>query len=204
MRKLNHLDKYRIVHPLAGNMGDEFNGAFDIPYRGEEYRVLASNGGGWEHISISRQSKHPPVWETMCHFKDLFFYENEVVMQLHPAKENYINNHQNCLHLWRPISGAVKVKCPKCKGAGYTIEGDRNNEPEQNPCPYCEASGVYDAEPANGQLIPLPPPEFVGVKIGRKIGEILTTAMVLQESLNQKPVATPMPTGGQRITEEKD
>ena len=28
--------------------------------------------------------------------------DDEVVMQLHPAKKDYINNHPCCLHLWKP------------------------------------------------------------------------------------------------------
>lgn len=38
----------------------------------------------------------------MCFIKDLFFGPNECVMQLHPPKSEYINNHPYCLHLWRP------------------------------------------------------------------------------------------------------
>lgn len=28
-------------------------------------------------------------------------------MQLHPAKENYINNMPYCLHIWRPINQKI-------------------------------------------------------------------------------------------------
>lgn len=36
----------------------------------------------------------------MCIIKDLFFEENEVVVQFHPRKEDYVNFAKNCLHLW--------------------------------------------------------------------------------------------------------
>lgn len=104
MKILNHLDQYRI--PLMGDYGDEHNGAFRLKIKGEEYQVISSNGHGWEHISISHKHKIPS-WKTMCILKDLFFYEEEVVMQLHPKKSEYVNNHPNCLHLWKPIDQEV-------------------------------------------------------------------------------------------------
>lgn len=39
--------------------------------------------------------------------KDMFFEEEEAVMQLHPKKSEYVNNHPNCLHLWRPTNGEI-------------------------------------------------------------------------------------------------
>ena len=65
--------------------------------------VIWSNGGGWEHVSICPYKKdYTPSWEEMCKLKDLFFNEDEVVVQYHPAKSEYVNNLPNCLHLWRP------------------------------------------------------------------------------------------------------
>lgn len=104
MRSLEHLEPYRV--PLLGNMGDEKNGAFNIKIKGEKYSVIASSGDGWEHVSISHKHKIPS-WRAMCELKDLFFHEHETVMQLHPPKENYINNHPNCLHLWRPLGQEI-------------------------------------------------------------------------------------------------
>lgn len=31
----------------------------------------------------------------------MFFREDEVVIQYHPAKSEYVNNVPNCLHLWK-------------------------------------------------------------------------------------------------------
>ncbi len=67
--------------------------------------VIWSNGGGWEHVSICPvDSKYTPSWEDMCRLKDMFFNDDEVVVQYHPAKREYVNNLLNCLHLWRPIN----------------------------------------------------------------------------------------------------
>ncbi|WP_439375489.1 DUF7694 domain-containing protein [Bradyrhizobium sp. DASA03120] len=38
----------------------------------------------------------------MCFVKDLFWHEEECVMQLHPPRSEYVNNNRYCLHLWRP------------------------------------------------------------------------------------------------------
>lgn len=99
MRSLEHLNKHR--QALMGCMGDNYNGAFKIPYRSYEMFVIASNGGGWDHVSVSLNNRCPN-WEEMNYIKDLFFGEDECVMQLHPPKEDYVNNHSYCLHLWKP------------------------------------------------------------------------------------------------------
>lgn len=58
-----------------------------------------------------------PSWEDMCMIKDIFFREDEAVIQIHPPKSEYVNNVPNCLHLWKsqkkmtlPPSWMVGVK----------------------------------------------------------------------------------------------
>lgn len=106
MRNLNELNNYRVDMFGNGYLGDEYNGAFKINYQGSYYFVIASNGEGWEHVSVSHPQRIPS-WEVMCKIKDLFFHEEEIVMQLHPKKSEYVNNHPNCLHLWRPIEESI-------------------------------------------------------------------------------------------------
>jgi len=66
--------------------------------------VVWSFGGGWEHVSISPVNRRTiPSWEDMCKVKDMFFREDEAVIQIHPPKSEYVNTLPNCLHLWRPI-----------------------------------------------------------------------------------------------------
>ena len=101
MKNLNYLNKYRVKHP-AGK-GDEHNGAFKVYIGYRSFFVVASDGGGWEHVSVSpRNTKKCPTWEEMCAIKDMFFDPEETVLEYHPAKPNYVNNYQYCLHLWRP------------------------------------------------------------------------------------------------------
>lgn len=67
-----------------------------------EGTVIWSTGAGWEHVSVSpRALRITPSWDDMCRLKDIFFYDDEEVIQIHPKKNMYVNNVQNCLHLWR-------------------------------------------------------------------------------------------------------
>ena len=70
--------------------------------------VIASWGGEWEHVSVC-PSNRTPDWNEMCAIKDMFWNYDEVVMQIHPAKSNYVNLMPNCLHLWRPIGQEIPV-----------------------------------------------------------------------------------------------
>jgi hypothetical protein len=67
--------------------------------------IIASDGGGWEHISIHVEKADgktsTPFWEDMQQMKDLFWDETDCVIQYHPAKKDYVNVHPNTLHLWR-------------------------------------------------------------------------------------------------------
>jgi hypothetical protein len=66
--------------------------------------VIASWGGGWDHVSVSPYDRTIiPSWKDMCILKDIFFKEDEVAIQIHPSKDQYVNNCNNCLHLWRPF-----------------------------------------------------------------------------------------------------
>ncbi len=79
---------------------------------GDLLRIISSGSGehclGWEHVSVSLKLR-PPNWLEMCFVKDLFWLEEEAVMQLHPPKSDYINIAENCLHLWRPMDGKIPL-----------------------------------------------------------------------------------------------
>lgn len=84
------------------------NGAFFISHKGVSLKVMVSDGTeeslpdflGWEHVSVSTKNRCP-TWEEMCFIKELFWKDDEVVFQLHPAKKDWINCHPFTLHLWR-------------------------------------------------------------------------------------------------------
>jgi len=85
-------------------------GFFDIQYRSYILRVLVSDGSqdGWEHVSVSLKNRLPN-WEEMSYVKSLFWDEEEIVIQYHPPKSQYINNHPFCLHLWRNTKNEIEL-----------------------------------------------------------------------------------------------
>jgi hypothetical protein len=76
-------------------------------------RALGSTGClpdyPWEHVSVScldpLNGRRPvtPTWDVMCWVKELFWEDEETVMQLHPPKSEWVNDHETCLHLWKPL-----------------------------------------------------------------------------------------------------
>jgi len=81
------------------------NGFFEFP---GGLRVICSDGLGWEHVSVS-YSHRCPTWEEMCQIKDLFWDDEEVVVQYHPKKSEYVNCFPWCLHLWKPTEAILPV-----------------------------------------------------------------------------------------------
>ena len=67
-----------------------------------EMAIIASWGGGWEHVSVSLRNRCP-TWDEMCLVKDIFWQDDECVVQFHPPKSEYVNLHLYCLHLWKKI-----------------------------------------------------------------------------------------------------
>lgn len=84
-------------------------GAFAIKLRNSQLVfVIASDAMGWEHVSVSRLDSCP-TWDEMCQIKAMFWDEEDCVIQFHPARSDYVNNHPNCLHLWRPTDVEMPV-----------------------------------------------------------------------------------------------
>lgn len=94
MKDLTYLEKYRDTQTERDyyhRRGDSGNGAFKVYINGRSFFCIASNGGGWEHVSVSpcnRKRATPPTWAD----------------QFHPPRSEYVNIHPYCLHLWRPTS----------------------------------------------------------------------------------------------------
>lgn len=89
-------EENRFMGPVGSN-----NGAFQIKHGLVIIRCIASDGGGWEHVSVSLSVKRCPDWEEMCAVKDLFWSKEDCVVQYHPPESEYVNNHAYVLHLWR-------------------------------------------------------------------------------------------------------
>lgn len=111
MRDWNFLNKHRVRSgPFASDDSFGFNGAFRFNLCGENRAVccIVSDAMGWQHVSVSF-GKVPgtPSWAVMCEVKDLFWEDEEEVIQFHPKKSEYVNMHQGCLHLWRCTDGRL-------------------------------------------------------------------------------------------------
>lgn len=116
------------------------NGAFQIPSPEGPYRisVIVSCGGGWDHVSVSLPNRCP-TWREMVAAKNLFFRDDEIAMELHPAKADYVNCHPFTLHLWRPQTAEERAEL-------VAVFGE-----EMPESPTCHS-------------IPLPPAVMVGPK----------------------------------------
>jgi len=131
-------EQYRI---RTGRMAsDESNGnlgAFFIPNPFASkteprapFSVIASDGVrreadepedllGWEHVSVSLPHRCP-TWNEMDLVKAFFWDDDDAVMQLHPPRSQWVNNHPMCLHLWRPLRASIPLPPPALVG---TITG---------------------------------------------------------------------------------
>ena len=107
MRNLNLLNVYRDTSADAlrafGSYGDETCGRFFVPSKidAQPICVIASNGEGWDHVSVSR-TRRTPNWLEMEQIKRLFFKDDEWAMQVHVPPSEHLSHHPYCLHMWRP------------------------------------------------------------------------------------------------------
>lgn len=89
---------------------DGANGLFVFRLGRKTYNVVVSDGGGWEHVSVSVfGTDASPAWDEMCAFKDLFWESEECVVQFHPPRSEYVNFHKHTLHLWKPVGKTIET-----------------------------------------------------------------------------------------------
>lgn len=116
MKDLNEI-KNTIGIKIKKEGEDGFGGTvFPIEYKKGKVKVINdiekalhfcfSWGCGFEHLSVSTPIK-TPTWEQMQKMKEIFWNDDEVCMQLHPKKEDYVNNMPYCLHIWKPIDKEI-------------------------------------------------------------------------------------------------
>ena len=69
----------------------------------KKYNVIAArNEDGWEHVSVSSApGSKLPSWEVLLKIKDCFWDEDEDVIHWIPKKQEYVNIHPNCMHMWK-------------------------------------------------------------------------------------------------------
>lgn len=96
-------EKFRVkTGPMRSTIKDGNNGCFQIrtlKFK-RQFNCIVSDGMGWEHVSVSLHDRCP-TWEEMCFIKSQFWDDEDFVVQMHPPKSEWVNNHNYCLHLWR-------------------------------------------------------------------------------------------------------
>lgn len=114
------VERYRITYgPMPSSARNGNNGWFRIPSPGTRclLNVIVSDGLGWDHVSVTVHGvDRCPTWSEMDFVKRLFWDDEEIVMQLHPPRSLWVNNHRFCLHLWRPQAAAIPIPPPLMVG----------------------------------------------------------------------------------------
>ena len=129
MKNLRELDEYRVKHPIWPQT--DKSGAFKVYVNGRSFHVLASvdqigDGVAWEHVSVTpKNQKWCPTWEEMSEIKDLFFFPDEEAVEFHPKHSEYVNQHEFCLHIWRPADGKL-LRSPEDSRSGMETTRDRD------------------------------------------------------------------------------
>jgi hypothetical protein len=112
--------------PYASTHG-ELYGRFRLVTNDRVFLLALVSAGSdeipWQHVSVTvhesnyaRPARRCPTWDEMCWVKSLFFDDDEVVVQYHPAKRDYVNVHPFCLHLWKPNAEALPTPPPIAVG----------------------------------------------------------------------------------------
>lgn len=108
MKKISEILSNDLVTKTVATGED--GAAFDVRIDHRQWEVIASNGGGWDHVSIvPLHHKRMPDWSVMSQLKDLCFYEDETAVEYHPKNSDYVNTHKQCLHIWRPQKEKMPV-----------------------------------------------------------------------------------------------
>jgi hypothetical protein len=102
----------RIITGKFASKYGEREGAFSFLLGSVNLTVIMSSGDdwaecgfpppAWEHVSVSLRHRCP-TWDEMVYVAHLFWDDDEVLVQYRPAKFDYRNFHEFCLHWWKPI-----------------------------------------------------------------------------------------------------
>lgn len=149
MKDLTSLDAFRVHLDgyAVANIKKQTTGAFEFVINGDKYFVIASVGCGWQHVSVSESSGKMPTWDIMETIKKKFFENEERTVEFHPKKSDYVNNKENCLHMWIPLEEVlpypdlnefkkskpeiVSKKVVQVDGVIYSYVHSKNEEFEQ-------------------------------------------------------------------------
>lgn len=117
---------------ITGIGGDGMSGIarmLNDKEKGDTFRFVFSWGMGWEHLSVSLPDRCP-TWGEMCTFKEIFWLDSEWCVQFHPSKSEYVNNHDYCLHIWKP----KKKYLPTPPSILVGVKQRKNDETQTQDC----------------------------------------------------------------------
>lgn len=105
MKNMESLEKY--ANNTIGK--SNISKSFLIPLNDNKkaFVIASEDFVGWDHVSahiISVESgslNRTPNNEEMQFLRNIFFEDEDVVVEFHPAKKDYINNYSYALHMWK-------------------------------------------------------------------------------------------------------
>lgn len=91
-----------VKHPSLRNIELSIDGGRAVIHVGRwDGSVIWSHGAGFNHVSVCPFAKRiTPEYSDMQKVKEIFWNDEEAAIQIHPPKSEYVNNVENCLHLW--------------------------------------------------------------------------------------------------------
>lgn len=105
------------------------NGAFGLPSPEPGWTLffICSDGSEnpdvdawqWEHVSVHAvrgARDRTPTWKEMAFVKSVCWDDEDVVVQFHPRRSEYVNLHPCTLHLWRPRLATIPTPPPELVG----------------------------------------------------------------------------------------
>lgn len=133
----------QILRDLSRDDIIQFKATVRSKYNTKIATVKFTKAMGWEHLSVSYQDE-TPSWDFMQEMKEMFWKDNEVCMQLHPKAEDYINNHEHCLHIWKPID--VDIPTPPSIFVGFRKGKELEDREQLKQMQEALGSPMSDAE----------------------------------------------------------
>lgn len=134
MKSIEEIKKTPNLIIEAETDNDGMGGKYYDKYSNKWLNFIFSYQLGWEHLSVSMPGK-TPSWDQMCVMKNIFWNENEACVEYHPKKEEYVNDHEHCLHIWKPTE--VELPTPPTILVGFT-----NPAEKYKILKYAEANGI--------------------------------------------------------------
>jgi hypothetical protein len=113
--KFSHeIESSRYRHgPFASYRNEPFGMFLPVTPDNARLKVIVGDGMGWDHVSVSCEDRCP-TWDEMNWVKDQFFDPECCVLQFHPPKSQYVNNHIYVLHLWHAQGSSPELPPRDC------------------------------------------------------------------------------------------